>query len=369
MQKCKNCGHMNPNQAKFCEKCGSLLSKNNIVVKDSKKTKYIPWIVGVLLVFVFIGGSGYFIFNHFKPVHQRETRNEQTTKNKNKSVLFDNKGSDSKKTKKSGITTDSSIASILSNDLSGINGETSAYYFGINDNKKASYGNYDAEQRAASDIKLFIMAAAYREVSQGNISLSDRYTLTDADKVSGTGVVQSMQSGDSLTYEDLINYMITKSDNTAANIITKQIGGISVVNEEINRLNLNDTRMERMLMDQDALDSGKDNMSSAYDLALFLKKLYEHKVVSTKYDNEMLSILSNDSNHSKLPNQVNTDTVIIYNKTGEFGTYGVENDAAIFKHDNKAFVLVVMSQDGSSSEQKSAMSSLGKDVTQKVLGD
>jgi len=178
-----------------------------------------------------------------------------------------------------------------------------------------------------------------------------------------------MQVGDSLTYRDLIDYMITKSDNTAANIITKEIGGLDAVNDEIDELDLSsNTKMERMLMDQDALSEGKDNMTTAHDLAMFMRKLYQHDVVSDKYDKQMLSILSNTSNHSKLPANINTNVVDVYNKTGEYAQYGVENDAAIFKRGNKAFVLVVMSQNGDSDEQKDAMGSLGKEVTQEVLG-
>jgi beta-lactamase class A len=42
-------------------------------------------------------------------------------------------------------------------------------------------------QRAASNIKLFILITAYQQVNEGKLNLNDKYTLKDSDKVDGTG--------------------------------------------------------------------------------------------------------------------------------------------------------------------------------------
>lgn len=80
----------------------------------------------------------------------------------------------------------------------------------------------------------------------------------------------------------------------------------------------------------------------------------------------MLDILGENVNHSKLPSDLDSD-VTVYNKTGEFNQYGVQNDAAIFEKDGKAFVIVVMSQDGDESDQKDAMGRLGSDLADLVF--
>lgn len=96
------------------------------------------------------------------------------------------------------------------------------------------------------------------------------------------------------------------------------------------------------------------------------KFVYNHKLVSKKYYQEMLDILGENVNHSKLPSDLDSD-VTVYNKTGEFNQYGVQNDAAIFEKDGKAFVIVVMSQDGDESDQKDAMGRLGSDLADLVF--
>lgn len=378
--KCRNCGYSNPEGSKFCENCGAPLEQNQpqqeqpaqSFQKKPIKPKKLPKghksiIIGLIIIILLALAAGH----DYMKYHKSDDTKTENTKNSSEDHDSDNDSddkSDSDSSDDDKNESDSDVESLMSKNLSGIKGDTSAYFYDLDDNETASFGDAKSEQRAASDIKVYVMAAAYQKIADGDFSLNDRYDLSSDDKVGGTGIVQSMQVGDSLTYRDLIDYMITKSDNTAANIIIKKVGGIDAVNDEISKLDLSSgTKVERMLMDQDALDEGKDNMTTAYDLAMFMKKLYRHDVVSSKYDKEMLSILSNTSNHSKIPAKINTNVVDVYNKTGEYAEYGVENDAAILKHGKKAFVLVVMSENGDSDEQKDAMASLGKDVTEEVL--
>jgi beta-lactamase class A len=76
--------------------------------------------------------------------------------------------------------------------------------------------------------------------------------------------------------------------------------------------------------------------------------------------------MKNNQNHEKLPAKI-TNATAIYNKTGEFGQYGVENDAAIVQGDQHVFVAVVMSQNGHSGEQIEAESNLGEKLSHILL--
>lgn len=268
-----------------------------------------------------------------------------------------------KKTSKNNQATN--IQQIISKDLTGLSGTNSAYFYDLNSSQSAQYGK-DQSQRAASDIKLFIMAAAYQQVADGKLNLDEQYTLTDADKVGGTGVLQQEAAGTKVSYRDLIKLMMTQSDNTASNIIIDKVGGLSAVNSEIKTLGSKNTVMKRKLMDTKELASGNDNLTSASDLGQFLVKLYRGKIVSKKYDQEMMNLLSQNTNHTKLPGKLASD-VNVYNKTGEFGDYGVQNDAAILKQGDQAFVITVMSQNGTESEQISAMSNLGSDLANNIF--
>ena len=83
MNKCKNCGHINPDNAKFCEKCGSPLSGNSNTLPNSKKKNYLPFIIGGIVILLVIIG-GYFTFNHFKQRSQDHVRTETSAPVKGK---------------------------------------------------------------------------------------------------------------------------------------------------------------------------------------------------------------------------------------------------------------------------------------------
>jgi len=409
-QKCPNCGHTNPSGSAFCEQCGHKLTTEKTTSKvvpeaqqpvapkttpihqaplsknkpsseshpitdtsNDSRTHLAPnhnpqkphrntWIiVGIIVVLLLVVGI-FALHSHNASQSADSTPKVTESTPSSSNSTSSNKSTTTERNQVSA----SDINNILSNNLDSLAGTTGSYYYNLNDHTTTGILE-NTKIRAASDIKLFIMATAFQQISEGNLSLSDRYELTDTDKVGGTGIVQSMQTGTSLTYKDLLNYMITQSDNTAANIIVDKVGGLSAVNSEINQLGLDHTDMQRKLMDQDALNEGRDNYTTAKDLGLFLTRLYQHKVVSEKYDKQMLDIMSNDSNHTKLPSRINTDVVTVYNKTGEYDKYGVQNDAAIFKRDNKAFVIVVMSENGEEADQKSAMGDLGAALAKKVF--
>ncbi|MFC6274122.1 serine hydrolase [Levilactobacillus tangyuanensis] len=229
------------------------------------------------------------------------------------------------------------------------------------------YQWHNQAQRAASDIKVFILATVYHQVDQGKYQLSGHYTLRDADKVGGTGSLQGMAAGTTVTNQQLLHYMMTVSDNTATNITLRQVGGLGVVNRYARDLGAKDTHVVRKMMDQKALDAGKDNLTSVADLSMVLMKLWRHQLISTSADTAMLKLMSENTNHSKLPKDVPTDRTV-YNKTGEFDTYGVENDAAIFAKGGKAVVVVAMSEGGQLGQQVPAMNRLGQQVDHAVFG-
>ncbi|MEN6391228.1 MAG: serine hydrolase, partial [Syntrophomonas sp.] len=77
---------------------------------------------------------------------------------------------------------------------------------------------------SASVIKLFIMTAAYNQAATGQLKLDDKLVLRDSDKVGGTGSLAGRPSGTSLTIRQLIELMITESDNTAANLLIDKLG-------------------------------------------------------------------------------------------------------------------------------------------------
>ncbi|MEM1455882.1 serine hydrolase [Pediococcus pentosaceus] len=389
---CQNCGSKNKQGAKFCSKCGTTLRtsqsqpvkvdkpvvsevqpqaetkvktnselQNEVGTRSEKPHGPKWWMWAVPLILVVLIGGGFFIYKN----------NQSTTQPVSSSVADKSSSSSSysapsKASKKSTIDfPKSTIQGTIDDAFGDMKGETSVYV-SPTDSTEEVVSNSKA-QRAASNIKLFILITAYQQVNEGKLNLNDKYTLKDSDKVNGTGEIRNMSSGSEISMQDLLEDMMEDSDNTAANIVIRQLGGMDKVNAQIKKIGAKDTKLERMLMDTDALKDGKDNYTSVADLGMVLKKIYNHQMVSTKYDNAMLDILKKNNNHTKLPHDL-PEEATVYNKTGEFDDYGVENDAAIFGNNKGSFVIVVMSQDGSRDEQIKKMNSFGSVMYDGLLG-
>src|SRR5215467_7856598 len=102
--------------------------------------------------------------------------------------------------------------------------------------------NADQQMDTMSVIKLPLMAEAFRQMEEGKFKLTDRITLTDAEKRPGTGVIRSLDAGAQLTIKDLLTLMVIVSDNTATDLMYDKVGGIEPVNRLMEEWGLKQTR-------------------------------------------------------------------------------------------------------------------------------
>src|SRR5262245_54866292 len=78
----------------------------------------------------------------------------------------------------------------------------------------------DEPMPTASLIKLPIMVEAYRQASEGKISLADPVTFQDDDKTPGSGILSThFSAGTTISLRDAIRLMIAYSDNSATNLL------------------------------------------------------------------------------------------------------------------------------------------------------
>ncbi|MBY0054083.1 serine hydrolase [Brevibacillus agri] len=76
----------------------------------------------------------------------------------------------------------------------------------------------------ASTFKVPILATLFRDVDAGLVSLEQRYRLTEADLVPGSGVLKEFLPGAEVAVKDLATLMIIVSDNLATDKVLEIIG-------------------------------------------------------------------------------------------------------------------------------------------------
>jgi beta-lactamase class A len=102
----------------------------------------------------------------------------------------------------------------------------------------------DTKVRTASTIKLPVLCALESLVSAGRVRWDERLRLEASDKVTGSGVLGSLEDGTELTVRNLAILMIIVSDNTATNLITDRITA-DAVNDHLDAIGLTVTRFNR----------------------------------------------------------------------------------------------------------------------------
>lgn len=187
------------------------------------------------------------------------------------------------------------------------------------------YGvNEDDVLQAASLIKLPVMAAMYKEVEEGGLSLETKYKLKREDKVSGAGSLQNKQAGYEITYRELLRLMGKQSDNTAFNIVRNLLGE-DKINEVIRSMGMVNTSLS-------------ENTTTPVDVGTFFEGLYNTNVISHEHANELLEFLTDTVFESWITAGLPDGTRFAH----KFGReLHVVNDAGIIFTENP-YVIVVM---------------------------
>lgn len=144
--------------------------------------------------------------------------------------------------------------------------------------------------RASSMIRPFIMASVFENVKEGNLDLNQTIIMRAKDKVGGAGRLTGYPSGTALTLRQLVTVMIASNDNTATNLLIDLVG-MDNINKYIADNGYKGTVLQRKMMDNEAVQLGNENYTTAKDLGDLFMRLEEGKCVNPNYDREMLYIL------------------------------------------------------------------------------
>ncbi|WP_189514169.1 serine hydrolase [Kushneria pakistanensis] len=127
----------------------------------------------------------------------------------------------------------------LTGDIERINaaypGEIGVFVRDLEDDSRFSF---HGEQRwyLASMVKVPVALALMDDVDAGRLSLDDTMTLERSDYVDGAGETNWHSPGEQLSLRWLLEQMITRSDNTATDMLIRRVGGADRVNEHLKTL-------------------------------------------------------------------------------------------------------------------------------------
>lgn len=186
--------------------------------------------------------------------------------------------------------------------------------------------SYEPEKKiiSASIIKLPIMLATLELVQKGNLFFSNRIRIKKEDILEDTEVFEYDER--EYTLEELLIWMIINSDNTAANCLIDLIK-MEQINAYCKKLSLKNTELNRKMLDYDALKLGYNNFTSANDMELIYRSLYNKSILTESLCDFATSILKRQRNKQYSLRYI-FDDITVAHKTGDLDY--LRHDAGIF---------------------------------------
>jgi len=183
--------------------------------------------------------------------------------------------------------------------------------------------------RAASTIKLPIMAAVFDAVARGKIKWTKPLAVRKADQLTGSGVIGSeLSAGVRLPLGDVVHLMIVLSDNTATNMVLDRVTA-NQVNAYLDRIGMRTTRALRKIRGDGAQlapaqgwsDFGRQPGNQRYgigvttplDMVTILERLERGELVSPEASSEMIAILKRQQDNTGIRRLIDAP---IANKAG-----------------------------------------------------
>jgi len=200
----------------------------------------------------------------------------------------------------------------------------------------------------ASVMKLAVLVEYLAQAVTGELAPNRQVVVRAGDQVGGSGVLKDMQPGLRLTLHDVATLAITVSDNTAANLLIEEVGGLARINARLRALGMPNTTMGRPFI----FDSTADNSGSPADFLRLLLLLARHQLISPAVSQQMLDLMRRQQFMEYIPRYLPyhpfaaeyglAQTVTIANKVGMLR--GTVNDAAIITTPTVSYALVIFTR-------------------------
>jgi len=218
---------------------------------------------------------------------------------------------------------------------------------------------------SASLIKVPILCAAYQAVEEGKMSLSAPIVLAKGDRRGGSGLLKNAPVGSVYTNRELLELLIIHSDNTAAELLVRQLG-YEYMRETFTRFGLRETQIHPEGFSLSSRRVKMDNITSPRDMALLLEKIYRGTLVSREASAEMLDILKRQKLRDRLPRYLPTGWKIAH-KTGLLRK-ACHDVGIVYSPKGEYMICVLTGQDVNYTYAKQFIASVGRITFDHYLG-
>lgn len=228
---------------------------------------------------------------------------------------------------------------------------------------------HDLDRRypAASLIKVPMMAVLLAAAAAGRLRLDESYAIQATDQVGDEGELHTVPVGTTRTLAEILELMITVSDNTATNILIDRLGGYDAYNAVFPSLGLTQTVLQRHMFDFEARAAGRDNWTTAGDMAELMRRLALKQLVDPGVSRQMVTILTGQRDREKLPAKLPPEFPVA-SKPGELPG-GVRHDMGVVYTHQGPIVIVMLAAGVDEAVADDTLADVALDLFETVGGE
>lgn len=189
----------------------------------------------------------------------------------------------------------------------------------------------------ASTIKIPIMLEVLRKVETGEINLNQIVDVKREDRVDFS-IISELEVKE-YSVLDLITLMIIISDNTATNVLIDLVGDDSI-NNLLKKLGFVNTKLQRKMMDFEAINMGYRNTTTPMEMAMILIDI-NNSVTLKEHSQLALDIMKRQLHKDSIPRYL-PDKTIIAHKTGQLD--GLNHDIGIVYLEDTSYLIGVFTE-------------------------
>ncbi|WP_418604508.1 serine hydrolase [Hwangdonia sp.] len=116
---------------------------------------------------------------------------------------------------------------------------------------------------AASEAKLYILLTYAEQVINGTLDPTSLITLSEKDKVYGSGVLRFEIAGNQVSLSFVAYLMMSISDNVATNILLREVGGIEAVDKFLKKVGINDAEVKGEVFKGEWISTSAKSLANA----------------------------------------------------------------------------------------------------------
>lgn len=206
--------------------------------------------------------------------------------------------------------------------------------------------NFDNFIYPASVYKMYVAMEVLKQVSNGEYSLYKPYVVKSPNDVDRSKQIDYdprpfLKNNDTVTINYLLDLMITRSDNSAANCLI-DVATRNRINQTMHQYNWYGSEVTRKFLKRSFEDPGYDTIRSTETCALhaadFMYKIFSNQLINPWVSMQMKSLLGRQLDTTKLSTGLPSSTMF-YHKTGWWSIY--TNDVGIVEDGNIKYIISV----------------------------